>query len=232
MSTSDGPGEPDGIVVVRFGVTDVAYPFVGVSQEESCRVELEKILPRGSDRFAEYFKIVGADPDRVLELAEANDLVEPRVITRYEDGGLFEFIVTGFCPAQDLIALGAVPQKVVAEDGVGYIVAEVPDGESDADIINAFLDQHPSASLKEKETKDRQTPLFTQEELQLAVEERLTDRQQEVLLTAYDSGYYEWPKETTGEELAESLDISAPTLSEHLQAAERKVVSILAEDVI
>lgn len=232
MNTSDGPEEPDDIVAVRFGVSDEAYPFVCVSQKESCRVELEKILPRGSDRFAEYFKIIEADPDRVLELAEASDLVEPGIIARYDNGGLFEFIVTGFCPAQDLIGLGAVPHEVVAEDGMGYILAEVPGGKSVTDIINAFLDQHPTASLEEKETKDRQTPLFTREELQLAVEEQLTNRQQEVLLAAYDSGYYEWPKETTGEELAESLDISAPTLSEHLHAAERKVVSILAEDVI
>ena len=101
-------------------MTDESYPFVGVSQAESCRVELEKILPRGSNQFAEYFKIIGADPDRVLELAEASDLVEPRVIARYEDGGLFEFIVTGFCPAQDLIALGAVPAITLLSDPFGF----------------------------------------------------------------------------------------------------------------
>jgi predicted DNA binding protein len=48
--------------------------------------------------------------------------------------------------------------------------------------------------------------------------------------TAMVSGYFEWPRESTAEEVAESLGISAPTFHEHLRSGERKLVeSFFAE---
>ncbi|MFC7027627.1 helix-turn-helix domain-containing protein [Halomicroarcula sp. GCM10025710] len=47
----------------------------------------------------------------------------------------------------------------------------------------------------------------------------MTDRQAEILRAAYLAGYYAWPRDTTAEELAESLDISSPTLHQHLRRA-------------
>lgn len=231
-SEAGAPDNPQGVVEVRFVVSDPTYPFVGVTQEANCRVELEKMLPRESEGYAEFFSVVGADPDRVLELAEAHDLVDPRLVASYENGGLFEFVVTGFCPAQDLVERGAIPQAVVGENGNGYIVVEIPPGEDTSSIIERFLEDHPSATLAAKVTKERSTPLFTTEELEQAVDERLTERQQELLRAAYEAGYYEQPSETTGEELADEFGISSTTLSQHLAAAERKLVSILVRDEI
>ncbi|MCU4753862.1 PAS domain S-box protein [Halobacteria archaeon AArc-curdl1] len=53
--------------------------------------------------------------------------------------------------------------------------------------------------------------------------EELTDRQREVVQTAYHGGYFEWPRVTTGEEVATSLGISAPAFHNHVRTAERKV---------
>jgi len=229
---SETPDTSQGVVEARFAVSDPAYPFVWVTQEAGCRVELEKMLPRESEGYTEFFSVTGADPDRILELAEASDLVEPRLVAGYENGGLFEFIVTGFCPAQDLVELGAIPQAVIGENGEGYIVVEIPPDEETSSIIERFLDDHPSATLAAKETKERSTPLFTTEELELAVDQRLTERQQELLQAAFEAGYYEQPSETTGAELADEFGISSATLSQHLAAAERKLISILVQDKI
>jgi hypothetical protein len=49
---------------------------------------------------------------------------------------------------------------------------------------------------------------------------RLTQRQLEVFRLARDCGYYEYPKQITGSELAEKLEISTSTLHEHLHKAE------------
>ena len=54
---------------------------------------------------------------------------------------------------------------------------------------------------------------------------RVTDRQREVVLEALSRGYYDWPREITGEQLAEELDISRATLHEHLRKAERTLLS-------
>lgn len=58
--------------------------------------------------------------------------------------------------------------------------------------------------------------------------DKLTDRQLEVIETAYDMGYYEYPRGANASEVAEALDICPSTLAEHLAAAQTK----LLEDVL
>lgn len=53
----------------------------------------------------------------------------------------------------------------------------------------------------------------------------LTDRQREVFQTAVEEGYYEVPRSTTNEDIAELLDCAASTVDEHLRRAESRVVS-------
>lgn len=226
----EGP-DPSGseIVVVELSLTNPEYPFVGLSAAENCWVSLERMLPRGEGEYAEFFSVLGADPERVLELAMAHNLVEPTLIDEYDDGGLFEFTVEGFCPARSLAERGAIPRTVESEDGRGLIVVEIPAGESVTEVIDNFLDEHPTAELIAKRTTERLSPLFTQAELQQALGERLTPRQREVLTTAYELGYYDPGGGTTGEAISNELEISPPTVSQHLQAAERKLVSILLE---
>ena len=52
----------------------------------------------------------------------------------------------------------------------------------------------------------------------------LTERQDEIIRTAFENGYYNIPKKTTIEELAKIINISKSTLAEILQRAERKVI--------
>jgi hypothetical protein len=60
--------------------------------------------------------------------------------------------------------------------------------------------------------------------------EALTDRQREVLAAAYDRGYFEVPRQTTTEDLAEAFDLDSSTVSEHLVRAQRNLLSgLMAE---
>ncbi|WP_276261441.1 helix-turn-helix domain-containing protein [Haloglomus litoreum] len=58
----------------------------------------------------------------------------------------------------------------------------------------------------------------------------LTDRQQEILLTALEMGYYEQPRRATYEDLATELDCTKTTVGEHLRKAEEKVLTGIAPD--
>ncbi|MXV61273.1 helix-turn-helix domain-containing protein [Natronorubrum sp. JWXQ-INN-674] len=53
----------------------------------------------------------------------------------------------------------------------------------------------------------------------------LTDRQQEVIRTAFDMGYYEVPREVSTEDVAAELALDPSTVSEHLQRAERNALA-------
>jgi len=54
------------------------------------------------------------------------------------------------------------------------------------------------------------------------LEDELTEKQRAALETAYFAGYFDWPRGSTGEEIAERLGIAPATFNQHLRTAERK----------
>lgn len=58
---------------------------------------------------------------------------------------------------------------------------------------------------------------------------RLTDRQREVLETAYEMGYFDHPKGANAQEVAAALDINPTTLQGHLSAAQSKLLETILE---
>jgi predicted DNA binding protein len=56
---------------------------------------------------------------------------------------------------------------------------------------------------------------------------RLTDRQREVLATAHEMGYFEYPRDSNATEVSEALDIEPSTFTEHLNAAQSKLLDEL-----
>jgi predicted DNA binding protein len=57
----------------------------------------------------------------------------------------------------------------------------------------------------------------------------LTEKQREVMSAAYRHGYYDIPRRIGSEELAEKLEMSKPTLMEHMRKAERRIFMELME---
>ena len=55
--------------------------------------------------------------------------------------------------------------------------------------------------------------------------EALTDRQREVIETAYEMGFYEVPRQASTVEIAGELGLEDATVSEHLQRAERNLLT-------
>jgi len=53
----------------------------------------------------------------------------------------------------------------------------------------------------------------------------LTDRQREVVETAYEAGYYEVPRTASTEAVADELGLDPSTVAEHLQRAERNLMA-------
>lgn len=210
---------------VEFGFQDTRYPFVGVSKNESCRFELAEMFPRPDGRYAEYFHVSGVEPERIA--AYATETVDITILAEYEDGGSLEFLVSGECPAFRLTELGALPRKVCGVDGRGRLVAEIPAEKDPSEVVETFLREYPDASLLSKREKDGIAPRFPDSGFRRVLQKHLTDRQREVLETAFEEGYYEWPRECAGEDIAAELDISSATFSEHIQAAERKLLTIM-----
>ena len=55
----------------------------------------------------------------------------------------------------------------------------------------------------------------------------ITSRQEEVLETAVDLGYYSEPRQASLKEIADAMGISSATVGEHLRKVEERVFSEL-----
>ncbi len=216
----------DAVYEVEFALQDPAYPFVELSESGDCTLELAEMVPRSGGRYAEFFNVTGAEPERVAEVTADTDAVDVTLLAEYEHSRLFEFVVSGGCPARRLAELGALPSTVRGDDGDGRIVAAIPESRDAADVVGTFLDEHPDAELVSKRETDAVQPLASRSAVYQMLQSLLTDRQREVLETAFEVGYYDWPREATGEDVAAELGISSATFAEHIRAAEHNLLTV------
>ena len=216
-------------VEVEFQVSDPSYPFVEASAVEDCRLELEVIFPHSKEGFVEYFTLEGASPEPVLETIDRSDGVDAELVARHSDGGRVRIHVRRRCVAITVVDFGAVPDSVAAEDGEGRVVASVTSESDAADLVERFEREHPSVAVADRRERRGSMPVFTRHDFTQTVIDTLTDRQREVFLTAYMNGYYDWPRKHEAVELADELDISPATFSQHLRAAEGKIFSALLD---
>lgn len=229
MAIRQQPTARTAIVEARFGVTNPSFPFVGLSAFEDCEIELEEMLPQRGDRYRAVYSVEGSDPRDVLQRAAGYDGSAATLIDRYGDFGLLELTVSGECPVMYLAEAGAYPRRVRADGGTGRITALVLPDATDADVLETFVSAFPTADLLSHRQRSHYTPMFSLRELDGILQEHLSDRQLESLEAAHQAGYYRWPRETTGEELAAVMGIAPATLAEHLRAAEQKLVTLFLE---
>jgi PAS domain S-box-containing protein len=108
------------------------------------------------------------------------------------------------------------------------MTVQVPLTATVRDLVERLDAAYESATLQAR--RDRTRPARTADGFRLAVREGLTDRQWRILRSAYLSGYFDWPRTTTGEEIADSFEVSQPTINRHLRVSERKLLALLFED--
>ncbi|WP_247007447.1 PAS domain S-box protein [Halorientalis litorea] len=127
-----------------------------------------------------------------------------------------------------LRAAGVRPVEGTAEHSTVDIVAEAPQDVDVRAVIDRLESTYDTVSLLSKQEGDhRQQPRKAACE---DVLDQLTDRQHAALAAAYFGGYYDWPRDSTAEEIADSLGVTPPTFHQHLRCAQEKAVRTLLGD--
>jgi hypothetical protein len=126
------------------------------------------------------------------------------------------------CPCACLGRHGCPIHRYTAEDGALTLVFHAATFEQLQSVVAALRDQYAPIDVR----RLLQPPLDGSPEDRVFVNRgKLTDRQREVLVTAYEMGYFERPRRANASEVAAALDIAQSTLSEHLVTAQRKLLT-------
>ncbi|MDG5757920.1 bacterio-opsin activator domain-containing protein [Natronococcus sp. A-GB1] len=221
--------ETTDVVELEFQLRDADLAFVRWAAEADARLELESVVARSDGSIRGLFTAEGTSVERVLELAgRAPEVTETSFVTERDDTRLFACLFTRDSIVSRLLEYGAAVRSMESDPDGSTVVAELPGDADVRRVVDAISASFPGAKLARRRHEDRRSR--TRFEFLAEVERRLTDRQYEVLRTAYASGYYETPRESSGAEVAALLDIAQPTFNHHLHAAQRKLLTVLFAD--
>ncbi|WP_290817260.1 bacterio-opsin activator domain-containing protein [Halovivax sp.] len=190
-------------------------------------VTLAGILEREQGRVVCFVGVDDPPLDELVALDDAWTAVDRvSVVSESDDAALLEVSVetTPFlevCREYDARVLDAE-----SVEGTATVTLQVPQRVDARSLVETIRDGYPDTELAARRETSRRRPTGR---LDRQVEERLTAKQFEALQAAHYSGFFDWPRESTGEELAATLDVSPPTFHYHLRAAERKLVDLALE---
>lgn len=221
----------DTVVELRFQVSDPGAFFVSASAELDCSITVEGIVPQDEDALIAYVSLEGATGSEFAAVTEDAAAAETsRIVHEDEDANtaVVEVRLTGASPILTLANYGATVRTAVFDGGTGRIVAELDPEEDVRRVVEAVSNVFPETELLAK--RERERAVETAQEFRSTLHEELTDRQLTALRTAYFADYFESPRGSTAEEIADALGVSSPTFHHHLRAAERRLLSAFFSD--
>ena len=216
----------DAVVAVDLELVDHDVAPVALSAAADAQLEYRRSVHR-TDGTASLYSATGATMDGLVAAAADLDGIELEPIVDRDDGCLVE--LSGEENVVEWLSdRGAVVRTIRAEDGRARLTLEVPRSGNVRAVVEAVEDRYRGTdvvSFRQRERDDE-----TRQEFADRLEAALTERQLAALQRAYLGGYFEWPRPTTGEELAQSMGVSRPTFHEHLRTAEAKLCRAFFDD--
>ncbi|WP_336337917.1 bacterio-opsin activator domain-containing protein [Haloarcula brevis] len=213
-------------VELEFLTPESGGVLADVSAALDCSFTLDRRVPTSDGDCLYYVRVSGADTDRVCRaLTETPSVASCAVVEPAADRGPLLEVALDEVSASPLDALadygGAVTKAVAADGDLRFAAEMAPDVDVRA-VVETVRETAPGTELRSKQYVDR--PVSTATDFQTRLRDRLTPKQAAALKTAYARGYYDWPRKSSAEELAETLDISAPTLHYRLRKAHDAVI--------
>jgi predicted DNA binding protein len=189
-------------------------------------------------RNREYLGIIALetnDLEATLQVIRDHHMVESvEIVERYSPntGGkmgatlFIEGQLSEFTPLQTLLYEGFLPiGPTTLEDGRECFDLLLSDREELSQAVELLKEFGPvSIERISREFSRQVTPSAAGWQELLS---SFPPRQRVVLNTAYEKGYYEIPRETTLEEIADEVGITKTTASNHLRKAERRTIEFL-----
>ncbi|MFD1646859.1 PAS domain S-box protein [Haloarchaeobius litoreus] len=218
--------ESDETFELEFRDDDASLPFARLAEETGCQVHHDRTVRRQDGSIRVVYRVVGEVPSDVESVAEETLPGETTVLSDEDDTAIVER--TGTTWFGSIISeYGGVLRRGHATPDRTTIVLELPTEANTRRFVRRLEETIPGIHLHAQRQQAASDPVPG--ELTERVERRLSPRQAEALATAFRMGYFDWPRDHSGEDVADEMGITQPTLNKHLRVGERKVLELVLE---
>ena len=219
----------DSVVELELTIEDAETALTRLAAETEGELAVRGTIPQQEGGTRVFVAVRECQPDVFADAADQSRRVDYVAALDGDDESTdehrFELVVTGETIPAALATSGATAHTITITASGARVVAELPQSIDVRTFIERMEGRFPGIDLVARRDSERSEP--TGDDWASALTEDLTDRQREVLQTAYLSGYFEWPRDRTGEEVAESLGINQSTFNRHLRVSEQKLFARL-----
>jgi len=206
---------------VTFSLNSREHPLVALAATlpEEVTLRTRSVLPRNDDTVLYVTTLDGTTTAELTAGVEAVGGISSIEFYRTDDENRVQcgLIVGAPTPETLLVDAGASLTHTVVEGGTAKITA----------VVGPQTTVRECVDLLSEACGERDVTTFwrasDRSEAETVGTAELTDRQRQVLELAIEGGYFERPRHNNTSELADALDISRATFTQHLRAAQRKL---------
>jgi len=215
----------DEVIELEFLIPDVS-DTLGLETTFEGQLTFDRAVPTGDGDYLEFGTVA---VEAIDALKEATDRIpyfeEVRIDDREHESARFELHLSEPPVISAVASHGGYLREATLDDDEFQLTIHLPATVDARRIIDVVQDRYPTADLLRHRQVTREEETVAQ--MHPIVVENLTDRQQSALEAAYGAGFFEWPREATGEEVADSLGVAPPTFHQHLRKGQRRVFESL-----
>jgi PAS domain S-box-containing protein len=199
-------------ITLRIDKSEVDCVFSKLVQRLNAEFRINTVVPE-SDGTIVYFK---TDADEIWDAAEDMGIDISETINGYS------VTVSDMSVVDRAMELGGRVSKYAPGETDLIVDVDLPQGTDARQLLDVVSEDFPSVELVAK--KPGKSPDYSESPL-----DSLTERQKTALKLAYENGFFKTPREKTGEEISESMGITATTFHQHLRSAEEKIVDAIID---
>ncbi|MGM0398780.1 MAG: bacterio-opsin activator domain-containing protein [Halobacteriota archaeon] len=220
----------DEVVELEFRLQHLAKAL-GIQGDSTGTVEIHQAIPIGNSAYLGYGTATGNGLAVIEAITKSTDYPQWDSVTVLETDENESRLEIRFADPPVLAAIASVGgdvRRATFDDGDYYLQIHLPTTVDVRQVVDAVTDAYPrmemvtQRNLKHNHRSDHP--------LRGVVLEELTDRQQATIEAAYHAGFFEWPRSTSGQDLAASMGVDPSTFHQHLRKAERTVIAEALED--
>ncbi|UPV99483.1 GAF domain-containing protein [Halorussus gelatinilyticus] len=216
----------DEVVELEFRIRDV-FEAVGVPESEGT-ISFDRAVPVGDDEFIEYGTATGDAMETLAALPEKLPYWTDVSVLRERFGTTTFEARLSEPPVVSLVASsGGYIESATVEDGDYHMTLHFPPAVEVRGVVERIRDAYPAVEVVTRRQVSRSDESLRR--LDEVLTDELTDRQRTALETAYFAGFFEWPRQSSAQEVADSLDVADATFHQHVRLAENKLLGALFE---